>query len=70
MTASAMVFIAYCVGNVIGPHAFLGEEAPLYQTGCIFILGCSVAQMMVAIMLRVLDEEKCTPRCCCGGRGS
>ncbi|RBR16519.1 uncharacterized protein FIESC28_06928 [Fusarium coffeatum] len=54
MTASAMVFIAYCVGNVIGPHAFLGEEAPLYQTGCIFILGCSVAQMMVAIMLRVL----------------
>ncbi|UZP38204.1 hypothetical protein NXS19_006020 [Fusarium pseudograminearum] len=54
MTASAMVFIAYCVGNVVGPHAFLGEEAPLYQTGCITILSCSVAQMMVAIMLRVL----------------
>jgi hypothetical protein len=54
MTASAMVFIAYCVGNVIGPHAFIGEEAPLYQTGCITILGCSVAQMTVAILLRIL----------------
>ncbi|EYB23618.1 hypothetical protein FG05_02945 [Fusarium graminearum] len=54
MTASAMVFIAYCVGNIVGPHAFLGSEAPLYQTGCITILSCSVAQMMVAIMLRIL----------------
>jgi hypothetical protein len=54
ITASAMVFIAYCAGNVIGPHAFLGSEAPLYPTGCITILSCSVAQMFVAIMLRIL----------------
>ncbi|KAF5023521.1 hypothetical protein F66182_4388 [Fusarium sp. NRRL 66182] len=54
ITASAMVFIAYCVGNVIGPHAFIGAEAPLYPTGCITILSCSVAQMVVAILLRLL----------------
>jgi hypothetical protein len=38
----------------IGPHAFLGEEAPLYPTGCKLILACSVTQMALAIMLRVL----------------
>ncbi|KAM0470669.1 hypothetical protein ACHAP7_009467 [Fusarium lateritium] len=54
ITASAMVFIAYCAGNVIGPHAFLGSEAPLYPSGCITILSCSVAQMFVAILLRIL----------------
>ncbi|KAF5970064.1 allantoate permease [Fusarium bulbicola] len=58
ITASAMVFIAYCIGNIIGPHAFLGSEAPLYQSGCITILSCSVAQMVVAIMLRVLLSRR------------
>ncbi|KAH6999471.1 major facilitator superfamily transporter [Ilyonectria destructans] len=54
ITASAIVFTAYCVGNIIGPHAFLAEEAPLYPTGCIVILACSVTQMVVAIVLRML----------------
>ncbi|PSN69829.1 major facilitator superfamily transporter [Corynespora cassiicola Philippines] len=54
ITASAIVFTAYCAGNVIGPHAFLAEEAPLYPTGCQVILGCSVGQMVVAVCLRVL----------------
>jgi predicted MFS family arabinose efflux permease len=58
ITASAMVFIAYCVGNVIGPHAFLGSEAPLYPSGCITILSCSVAQMIVAILLRILLSRR------------
>ncbi|KAE9962857.1 hypothetical protein BLS_009949 [Venturia inaequalis] len=34
VTATALVFLAYCVGNIIGPHAFLDSEAPVYQTGC------------------------------------
>ncbi|KAM5385482.1 hypothetical protein ACJZ2D_000681 [Fusarium nematophilum] len=34
ITASAIVFTAYCVGNIIGPHAFLASEAPKYPTGC------------------------------------
>ncbi|KAL0935631.1 MFS transporter [Colletotrichum truncatum] len=54
ITASAIVFTAYCVGNIIGPHAFLAKEAPLYPTGCKVILACSVAQMCVAIGLRML----------------
>lgn len=54
ITASAIVFTAYCVGNVIGPHAFLAEEAPLYPTGCKVILACSAAQMVTTIILRLL----------------
>jgi len=54
ITASGLVFLAYCVGNIIGPHAFLGEEAPLYPTGCKLILACSVTQMALAISLRML----------------
>lgn len=54
ITASAIVFTAYCAGNIIGPHAFLAEEAPEYPTGCIVILGCSVTQIVIAIALRLL----------------
>ncbi|KAJ3533292.1 hypothetical protein NM208_g8054 [Fusarium decemcellulare] len=54
ITASAIVFSAYCAGNVIGPHAFLASEAPKYPTGCIVILACSVSQMVLAILLRLL----------------
>lgn len=54
ITASAIVFTAYCAGNIIGPHAFLAEEAPEYPTGCIVILACSVTQIVIAISLRIL----------------
>ena len=54
ITASAIVFTAYCVGNVIGPHAFLEEEAPEYPTGCKLFLACSISQMVIAIGLRML----------------
>ncbi|KAJ5161961.1 hypothetical protein N7492_007353 [Penicillium capsulatum] len=53
-TGVALVFIAYCAGNVIGPHAFLAREAPLYQTGCKVILACSCTQTALAIGLRLL----------------
>lgn len=32
-TVSAMLFIAYCIGNIIGPQFFLSHEAPTYNTG-------------------------------------
>lgn len=54
ITASAIVFTAYCAGNVIGPHAFLAEEAPLYPTGSKVILSCAVGQMVVGACLRLL----------------
>lgn len=53
-TGVALVFLAYCVGNIIGPHAFLAREAPLYQTGCKVILACASAQVALAICLRLL----------------
>ncbi|KAJ5226348.1 Major facilitator superfamily domain general substrate transporter [Penicillium chermesinum] len=53
-TSVALVFLAYCAGNIIGPHAFLAREAPLYQTGCKLILACSSAQAVLAVLLRVL----------------
>lgn len=53
-TGSALVFLAYCAGNIIGPHAFLDEESPYYTTGCKLILACAAAQMCVAIVLRMV----------------
>jgi MFS family permease len=54
VTATAFVFLSYCVGNIIGPHAFLAEEAPTYQTGCIVTMGCASGQVLVAFCLRAL----------------
>jgi hypothetical protein len=53
-TATAFVFLAYCIGNIIGPHGFLGREAPIYQTGCKLIIGCICGQIVIAVMLRML----------------
>ncbi|KAH9916478.1 MFS general substrate transporter [Fomitopsis serialis] len=30
---TALTFIGYCVGNIIGPHFLISSEAPTYQTG-------------------------------------
>lgn len=51
-TATAFVFLAYCVGNIIGPHGFIGREAPIYQTGCKLIIGCIGGQIALAMVLR------------------
>ncbi|KAL2204246.1 MFS general substrate transporter [Sarocladium strictum] len=53
-TATAFVFLAYCIGNIVGPHGFIGSEAPIYQTGCQLIIGCVVAQIIIAGLLRLL----------------
>lgn len=52
-TASATVFLAYCAGNIIGPHAFLEDEAPRYPTGCIVIMCCASVQLLLAVVLRL-----------------
>ncbi|KAL2420042.1 putative transporter [Exophiala dermatitidis] len=51
-TATCMVFAAYCAGNIIGPHAFLAEEAPTYPTGCKLMLSCAAAMIVLAQVLR------------------
>ncbi|RLL95645.1 hypothetical protein CFD26_100427 [Aspergillus turcosus] len=54
VTATALVFLAYCIGNIVGPHAFLAKEAPVYETGCKLILACVLGQMACTAALRVL----------------
>jgi hypothetical protein len=54
VTATALVFFAYCVGNIVGPHAFLAKEAPVYETGCKLILACVLGEMVCTIALRAL----------------
>ncbi|KAL1628952.1 hypothetical protein SLS54_001643 [Diplodia seriata] len=47
-----MCRLAYCIGNIVGPHAFLSSEAPIYQTGIKMILACSCCQLGLAVFLR------------------
>jgi len=54
VTATAIVFLAYCLGNIVGPHAFLGSEAPIYQTGVKVIIACCAGQIVLALCLRFL----------------
>lgn len=54
VTGTAFVFLAYCCGNIIGPHAFLKKEAPIYQTGCKLIIGCACGQILCCVLLRLL----------------
>lgn len=41
-TVSAMLFVAYCTGNIIGPQLFLDKEAPKYTVRLLFLLFSSV----------------------------
>ncbi|KAJ1323285.1 MFS transporter ACS family allantoate permease [Microdochium nivale] len=54
VTATALTFSAYCIGNVIGPHSFLDSEKPKWPTGCKVGLACCVSQVFVAAALRAL----------------
>uniref|UniRef100_L2GF69 Major facilitator superfamily transporter n=1 Tax=Colletotrichum fructicola (strain Nara gc5) TaxID=1213859 RepID=L2GF69_COLFN len=58
VTSTAFVFLAYCVGNIIGPQAFLASEAPIYGTGCKVIMGCTAGQVIIAIAIRILLKRR------------
>ncbi|KAL4897133.1 major facilitator superfamily domain-containing protein [Aspergillus ambiguus] len=50
-TVSSMMFIAYCVGNIIGPFLFFEDEAPTYQSGFLSIIICfAVAVVLIALL--------------------
>lgn len=40
LTMNAIFFLAYCVGNIIGPQVFRSEDAPSYSHGYEGLLGC------------------------------
>ncbi|KAL4922132.1 major facilitator superfamily domain-containing protein [Aspergillus aurantiobrunneus] len=42
LTMNAIFFLAYCVGNIIGPQAFRDSDAPTYSKGYEGLLACLV----------------------------
>lgn len=51
-TMTAMMFIAYCAGNIAGPQFFKTKEAPVYATAFRAILICYVLAAVLAGSLR------------------
>ena len=51
-TVSAVLFIAYCTGNIIGPQLFFEDEAPRYQSGFIGIIVCFGITTLTIICMR------------------
>lgn len=39
-TVSAVLFVGYCVGNIVGPQIFFEKQAPTYQSGFVGIIVC------------------------------
>jgi len=52
-TANAMIFIAYCTGNIIGPQLFFEDEAPSYPSGFLSMIICFGLAFVLCIILRV-----------------
>lgn len=52
MTMTALMFVAYCTGNIAGPHFFKTSEAPHYQTAFQTIMICYALAVVEALGLR------------------
>ncbi|RAK82084.1 putative MFS allantoate transporter [Aspergillus fijiensis CBS 313.89] len=46
-TVSAIYFILYCAGNIIGPQLFFERQAPVYQSGFVAIFVCLAVVVVV-----------------------
>jgi hypothetical protein len=59
---NAVFFIAYCVGNIIGPFAFKSDEAPQYTSGIVAMLAAYVVEIFLllsfAVYMRRLNSDK------------
>lgn len=51
-TTAAMVFVAYAVGNIIGPHLFDSTEKPPYRSGMLACIICFGASIPIALVIR------------------
>ncbi|KAJ5527699.1 hypothetical protein N7513_011858 [Penicillium frequentans] len=50
-TVSAIYFIMYCAGNIVGPQLFFARQAPRYQSGFLAIIICLVACVAISIIM-------------------
>ena len=62
MTITAMQFIAYCAGNIIGPQLFLDNQAPQYQSAFQAIMICYALVIVLAVVLRFYLQWQNTRR--------
>ncbi|KAF2852605.1 MFS general substrate transporter [Plenodomus tracheiphilus IPT5] len=53
MSMTALLFIAYCAGNIAGPQLFREEDAPRYKGAFCAILVCYCVVGGLAVVLRV-----------------
>ncbi|KAJ3793024.1 major facilitator superfamily domain-containing protein [Lentinula aff. detonsa] len=53
MTVTAILFIAYCAGNIAGPQFFKTSEAPTYSTAFCSIMICYALVIVEALGLRL-----------------
>ncbi|KAF4819910.1 putative transporter [Colletotrichum tropicale] len=60
VTVNAMVFLAYCVANIIAPQTFRASEAPHYATGYNSILGfeSSAVALMAVYYVGIKYENR------------
>ncbi|EPE06879.1 allantoate permease [Ophiostoma piceae UAMH 11346] len=54
ITANAMFFIGYCVGNIIGPQVFRAKDAPDYKHGYMGILASLVVASVCIVIYGLL----------------
>ncbi|KAL5340287.1 MFS general substrate transporter [Aspergillus crustosus] len=54
LTMNAIFFLAYCIGNIIGPQTFQAEDAPTYSKGYEGLLACLVVAMFAILAYGVL----------------
>ncbi|KAI1207536.1 putative allantoate permease [Annulohypoxylon truncatum] len=52
MTMTALLFIAYCTGNIVGPQLFISSEEPTYDTAFRAIMICYALVVCLAALLR------------------
>lgn len=52
MTVTALLFLAYCAGNIAGPQFFRAAEAPTYDTAFRTIMVCYALAVALALGLR------------------
>lgn len=45
-----MIFITYCVSNIVAPQFFLANQAPLYVLGMAAVLGSYVLSIITILM--------------------
>ncbi|KAF2801070.1 MFS general substrate transporter [Melanomma pulvis-pyrius CBS 109.77] len=53
MTMTALIFIAYCAGNIAGPQLFKEKEAPHYWTAFRAIMICYSLAIVLLLLLRI-----------------